>query len=49
MKVDEQMKKYPDGGIWDGSSCIGFVVLTRVVLKSSILWDITLSSPQKVN
>jgi hypothetical protein len=31
------------------SYCVGFEVLTAVVMKSSIVWDITPCSPLKVN
>jgi hypothetical protein len=29
--------------------CVGFEVLTAVVMKSSIVWDVTQFSPLKVN
>jgi hypothetical protein len=33
----------------NASVCAGFEVLTPVVMKSSIFWDITPGSPLKVN
>jgi hypothetical protein len=37
-------------GEWtNGRMFVGFEVLTAVVMKSTIFWDITLCSPLKVN
>jgi hypothetical protein len=39
--TEENMKKK--------NKVVGFEVLTAVVMKSSVFWDVTLSSPLKVS
>jgi hypothetical protein len=43
------VKKKKNNEILPSNFKVGFEVLTTVVMKSSVLWDITLCTPPKVN
>jgi hypothetical protein len=45
----KQGRMLPDGTAADWSKFVGFEVLTPVVMKSTIFWDMTPWSPLSVN